>query len=60
MDELNMDEKSLNKWQYLQDCKSTMYQFLLQRMTNNVRFTLSVGDITRAGFQLVLSKTTQT
>ena len=31
MDELNMDEKSLNKWQYLQDCKSTMYQIVFTK-----------------------------
>ena len=43
MDDWNLDENLLSKWHYLQHCKSKMPDLFLQGMTNNVRFTLSVG-----------------
>ena len=42
----------------LQHYKPTMSRFtLLQRMTNNVRLTFSVGDTTRALLHLEVNKT---
>jgi hypothetical protein len=47
MDDIDWDEKSLGKWQYLQRCRSLMPNFF-QTKTNNVTFTFSVGDTTQA------------
>ena len=44
IDDLNLDEKPLGKWQYLQHWKSIIPQKTLQRMTNNVGLMFSVGD----------------
>jgi hypothetical protein len=44
MNDGDVDEKSLGKWQQLQHCKSTMSYFYSQGMTNYVRSAFSVGD----------------
>ena len=36
MDDWNLDEESLSKWQYLQHCKFTIPNFFLQGMKNIV------------------------
>ena len=49
MDDWNLDEKSLRKWQYLQHNKSIIPPpqiKKLQGLTNNVGLTISVGDTT--------------
>ena len=46
MDDWNLDEKSLDKWQYSQQHNSIIPQKVLQRMTNNAGLTFSVGDTT--------------
>jgi hypothetical protein len=46
MDDWNLNEKPLVKWQQLQHCKSTIPQMFLQGMTNNIGSTFSVGDTT--------------
>ena len=46
MDDWNLDEKLLGKWQYLQHCKSIIPQKNLQGMRNNVGLTFTVGDTT--------------
>ena len=43
MDDWNLDEKLLGKRQQLQHCESIIPQNL-QRMTNDVGLTISVGD----------------
>ena len=47
MDDWSLDEISFSKWQYLQRCKPKMPRMLHKGMTNNIRFTNSVGDTTR-------------
>ena len=44
MDDWKLDEKSFDKWQEFQHCKSIIPAKKLQGMTNNVRLTFSVGD----------------
>ena len=43
MDDWNLYEKTLGKWQFLQRCKS-MIPKNLQEMTNNIGLTSIVGD----------------
>jgi hypothetical protein len=47
MDDWNLDEKSLVKWQWSQHYKSIIRSENLQEMTNNVGLAFSVGDTTR-------------
>ena len=44
MDDWDLDEKTLGKWQYLQHYKPIIPHKKLQVMTNNVGLTFSVGD----------------
>ena len=51
MDDWKLDEKSLDKWQQLQHCKFIIHPRKFNKikwrgMTNNVGFTLSVGETT--------------
>ena len=48
MDDCNLDEKSLSKWQYLQHSKLIISNKNSQRMKNNIKFTFSVGGTTQA------------
>jgi hypothetical protein len=47
MDDWNLDEKSLGKWQQLWQCRPiTPQEIKSQTMTNNVGLAFSVGDTT--------------
>ena len=46
MDDWNLDEKRLGKWQQLQHCKLITPQKIWQWMTNDVVLTFSVGNTT--------------
>ena len=44
MDDWNLDEESLIKWQQLQCCEFKMSNCFVHGMPNNGRFTFSGGD----------------
>ena len=50
MDDWNLDGNSIDKWQWLQDCKPIMPEHFT-KVTNDVKFTFNVGDTTQAVYK---------